>query len=93
MAVGWRRTRIAAMIVGEAVMLSLLGGAVGVLLGQVGVKLIGMAPWMHGKFEGRTSPALIGVAMLLALALGVVGGLYPAWVACRLSPTEALRRE
>lgn len=38
------------------------------------------------------TPELIGVALLIALAVGTIGGLIPAWRASRLTPVEALHR-
>jgi putative ABC transport system permease protein len=39
------------------------------------------------------SVPLLAQALVIALGLGVVGGLYPAWRAANLSPVEALRYE
>jgi len=38
------------------------------------------------------TPEILGLAVVLAIAVGVVGGLLPAWRASRMNPVEALRR-
>jgi putative ABC transport system permease protein len=48
---------------------------------------------MRGKIEGDINPSLLALALLIALALGVLGGLYPAYRGSRLHPSEALRYE
>jgi len=38
------------------------------------------------------TPEILGIAVALAIGVGVVGGLLPAWRASRMNPVEALRR-
>jgi ABC-type antimicrobial peptide transport system permease subunit len=92
-ALGWRRRRVLAMVVRESISLSLLGGSIGVVAG-VGLGLLfNWLPSMQGWLELRYSPLLFAQAVLVALLLGVVGGIYPAWRASLLPPVEALRYE
>lgn len=93
LAIGWRRSRIVKMILYEAAVLSFLGGLLGIVLGFASVKLVEMLPWMQGKIEGEMSLKLFAIAGGVALALGILGGLYPAYRASRLHPNEALRYE
>jgi putative ABC transport system permease protein len=53
----------------------------------------GLAPGLGSMFQGSFSLALLIRALIMALVLGAVAGLYPAWWASRLSPVEALRYE
>lgn len=71
----------------EAVVLSLLGGIIGISLGTLGSLLL-------GKFI-KTSVTLwsVGVAFFVSSAVGVIFGVYPASRASRLNPIEALRYE
>lgn len=92
-AVGWRRRRIILMVLQESLLLSLMGGLVGIGLGIGLIQLISSAPGIGSILSGTISPGLFLQAMGVALALGAVGGLYPAWRASRLSPMEALRYE
>ncbi len=92
-AVGWRRRRIMAMVLQESLLLSLVGGLLGIALGVGLVSLVGLLPGLGGLFAGVYGPGLFLQALGTALALGTIGGLYPAWRASRLSPLEALRYE
>ncbi len=92
-AVGWRRRRIILMILQESLLLSVMGGIGGIFVGVVLVQLVGLLPGIGGLFAGAYTPGLFIQAMSVALALGAIGGLYPAWRASKLSPLEALRYE
>ena len=92
-ALGWRRRRVVWMIVREALLLSLLGGLAGIAVGIGLGMLIGMEPSMGAYLKGSYSLALMAQALLIALVLGGIGALYPAWRAANLSPIEALRYE
>jgi putative ABC transport system permease protein len=93
LAIGWRRSRIVRMILYESLALSFLGGLVGTGLGFVSVRLLEALPWMQGKIEGEMSLKLFAIAAVIALGLGMLGGLYPAYRGSRLHPNEALRYE
>jgi putative ABC transport system permease protein len=93
LAIGWRRVRILRMILLESTLLSLVGGIVGIGFGFATVKILQNTPVMRGKIEGYMSAELLGVAILIALALGILGGLYPAYRGSRLHPREALSYE
>ncbi len=92
-AIGWRRGQVLALILGESLLLSLVGGLAGVALGVAATRALGSSPAVSSLLQGRFTPQLILQAMLTALILGTIGGLYPAWRASRLSPLEALRYE
>jgi len=92
-ALGWRRTWILRMILRESLVLSLLGGVVGLVAGVGSIWLINLIPFIAGFVKARFSPELFAQALVTALVLGAVGGIYPAWRASRMRPVEALRYE
>src|SRR5215470_7855044 len=88
-AVGATEEAIQLQFLGESVMLSLVGGAAGVLGGVVGSYLVGQTL----KWEMQMSLEAVMVAALFSVAVGVFFGYYPAQKASRLDPIEALRYE
>lgn len=92
-ALGWRRGRVMRMILGEALLICLVGGVVGAIIGAALVLALNQIPALIGMFDNALSPALFAQGMIIALLLGVAGGLYPAWRAAQLQPVEAMRYE
>jgi putative ABC transport system permease protein len=91
-AVGWSRARVLSMILQEGFLVSALGALLGLAIGVAGAEaLVAFAP--RGFLGAQYSPLLFAEAAAVALALGFLGSLYPAWKAGRLSPIEALRYE
>jgi putative ABC transport system permease protein len=91
LALGWKRGRIIRMVLWESALLGLLGGAAGVLIGAVGVKVLGMAPAIRGLLEPDLSISLLAISVAIAVAVGVMSGVYPAWRSSRLMPSRALQ--
>jgi ABC-type antimicrobial peptide transport system permease subunit len=92
-ALGWRRRRVLGMIVRESLVLSFFSGLVGIALGMGLGRLIELEPTMGPFLKSSYSVTLFVQAMAVALVLGAIGALYPAWRAANLSPIEALRYE
>jgi putative ABC transport system permease protein len=91
-AVGWSRPQVAGIVVGEGAGVGLLGAGIGVL---GGVALSHLLVGVLGA-GGFVSPSLsawaIARGLLVGVAIGVLGGLYPAWSASRRPPAELLGR-
>lgn len=91
LAVGWRRRRIVYMVLWESALLGLLGGLVGAALGALGLLALGALPGVRGFVEPDISPKLMLISVAIAVVVGVISGLYPAWRSSRLSPSLALQ--
>jgi len=90
-AVGWRKGRVLRLVMNQSLVLSALGGLSGIGIGLGLVWLINRTPAISSYAPGVVKPQLLIQGMVVALILGTVGGLYPAWRAAGLSPIEALR--
>jgi putative ABC transport system permease protein len=86
-AVGARTYDILSQFVLEAVMLSVLGGTVGILVGTGG------AAALRQVVPTLVSWWSVAIAFAFAAAVGVFFGVYPAWRASQLDPITALRYE
>jgi putative ABC transport system permease protein len=90
-AIGATNRMVLMQILTESAMISLIGGAGGIVLGMGAALLLGVAT--GGQITPVVSPWLASVGLGFALFLGVIGGLYPARKASQLDPVEALRYE
>jgi putative ABC transport system permease protein len=93
---GFSRLTILGSIVLECMLLSLVGGAIG-LLGSMAMTTISFSFYNANSnseiaFRFDTSPGILLMALLFALGIGVLGGLAPAIRAARVHPVEAMRR-
>ncbi len=89
-ALGARENQVLMLFLGEAIMLSALGGIMGLLIG------VGIAQGLHLLFPSLPvhTPWLYAVlAELTAVTIGLVAGVAPAMRAARLDPVEALHAE
>lgn len=89
-AIGAERFVIFKLFLSEALLLSLLGGAGGILVGVLLTQLAGvLAPGLPVQLAWN----YISLAFLISFAIGIVSGVVPAVNASRLSPLDALRAE
>jgi putative ABC transport system permease protein len=92
-AVGWRKLRVVRMVLGEALLLSLAGAALGVGVAVLAVRVLSRLPQTSGFISGDLAASVLVEGLLLTLLVTLIGGGYPALRAARLLPTEALRHE
>jgi putative ABC transport system permease protein len=97
-AVGARRKDILSQFLVESVMVSVLGGAVGVVLGWGISRIIAGLPMPGAQGGGQAlqtvvTPESVLLAFTVSAAVGIFFGIYPASRAARLHPIQALRYE
>lgn len=92
-ATGWSSKRILGMIMSESLLVSFLGGLVGVLLGWLLLMVFSNVVGFFGASAANINMGILLQAFITVMVLGLVGGFYPAWRASRLQPVEALRYE
>jgi putative ABC transport system permease protein len=89
MAVGAGPGDIRKQFLAEAMLISLIGGIIGILLGVVGALLVGKFGALPVALNGR----VVGLAAGFSIATGLFFGYYPARKASLLDPIEALRQQ
>jgi ABC-type antimicrobial peptide transport system permease subunit len=121
-ALGWRTRRVVGQVMGETLVLGVIGGALGIAIGVAGAWVVtevapsltatlssgqafagpaggpggaGDNPFARSisvALHAPVSPSLVAVAVGLALAGGVIAGLFGGWRAARLRPADAMRQ-
>lgn len=92
-ALGWKQLRILRMILSEAALLGILGGILGIGIAFGTTGLLGKLPGIGQALDPAWTSDIFIRGGLVAILLGLLGGLLPALRATQLQPTEALRYE
>ena len=89
LAIGATETDVQLQFLTEAVVMSLIGGALGIVIGLIAALVLATA----AGWPILVSPSAIAGATAVAIAVGIFFGFYPAQKAAQLDPIEALRYE
>jgi ABC-type antimicrobial peptide transport system permease subunit len=92
-ALGWRKRRVLRMVLIESLALSLMSTVFGIAIGMGLAYLVTLEPTMGMFLPSAYNVEIFVQVIILALVLGAIGGLYPAWRASSLRPIDALRYE
>ncbi len=94
-ALGFRRRSVMAAFLTESLVLSLVGGTVGILIASVleffRISTLNFGSFAELEFAFSLSPTIIISSMLFALSMGLIGGFLPSVRAARLNIVNALR--
>ena len=96
-ALGFGGLPVMVSVIVEAMLLATVGGVLGGLIAYLGfngttVSTLNQTSFSQVAFDFAVTPTLIRRGITIALLLGLIGGLMPAWRATRVPVTQALRR-
>ena len=96
-ALGYGSVAVVFSVLAEAVLLSLIGGALGAAIAWLAfdgfqAATMNWQSFSQVAFAFAVTPELLGRALLYAVVMGLLGGLFPAWRAARLPVVTALRQ-
>jgi putative ABC transport system permease protein len=94
-ALGFSRLAILTSFLLESVLLAVAGGVIGVAaalcMSFVKFSMINFATWSEIVFKFSATPKILVTALVVGAIMGLVGGLFPAIRAARMSPITAMR--
>ncbi|MEM1550462.1 MAG: FtsX-like permease family protein [Candidatus Bathyarchaeia archaeon] len=98
-AIGYTSNQILLLILLESILMSLVGGSIGILLGVIGAHFLSLRGLTIGglgltlMLSPKITPDLITQTLLLTISVGLAGGILPAYKASKVPPAVALRYE
>ncbi len=100
-ALGFTDAQVLAIVLCEAILMSLIGGAIGITLGVIGAYIMSSKGFViHGiatkiviSAPPKITVELIARTIAITLIVGIAGGIFPAYRAAKIPPAIALRYE
>lgn len=94
-ALGFRRSAVLSAFLGEALLLALVGGIMGLagasLMQSVDISTVNFQTFAELAFRFQLTPAIGAQSIVFALSMGLIGGFIPAWRASRMKIVDCLR--
>ena len=81
---GFSRRQVASLVLGEGIATSIIGAAIGLVLGTAGSALLVRGAERPGLRSPDITGWGLGRGLIVGIAIGIFGGLYPAWRVTRL---------
>ena len=92
-AIGWTRRRTVSLLLGESLLLAVLGAVIGVVLSFIVAAVLARLPALKGVLHPNFTEGAFWRALFTALVMTLIGALYPTIRAALLSPLKALSYE
>jgi putative ABC transport system permease protein len=92
-AIGWKRSSVVQMILGESALIGIAGALVGVSASWLLMVILRQWPATSLLVPEHISAQAIGVGITAALVAAVAGSFYPSYHAASIPPVESLRHE
>lgn len=90
---GFSKLQVGGMILGESVLLAMLGSVLGFCLGFFALRIMQDVPQLNGYVKPVYDLWILGGVVTVAFVTSIAGAFYPAWKATKIQPAEALRYE
>ena len=91
-AVGWSPRQVGSLVLLEGVAVSVIGASIGLVIGAYGANGLADALDVGSVVKPAVTAWSMGRGLIIGVAIGVLGGLYPAWRVSRLPAEDLLAR-
>ncbi len=89
-AIGWSMRQLGVLVLGEAIAVSVIGTGAGLLLGLAASKLLPGALGLGAFISPVLSASVLGRGVVIGIAIGIAGAIYPIWRVTRIRSVVAL---
>jgi putative ABC transport system permease protein len=90
-AIGWHKWRIVMLVVCESELIAAAGAAIGAAVIIPLAPVLARIPLVQGLIRPEVAPAVVALALLLAVLVGFIGSIYPSYRSSRLNVVQALQ--